>query len=255
MSRRWSSGSSARSRPTTASVATTAIPTWGRFYRMMQQQMCESTGGGCTYEGDDMRRTHAGMDITPTEFNAIVEALMRAMDAREAARRRAEPHPRALRTDARGRHRPLTRGADGDRERRRTGSCVERRGPVRDGGSAGKRARKPQPLVRGGEPAGDERCARLGPAAELQGAAAPSSSVRPSARRRAGAARTGRAGAWLPPVIQSRERTGSSASTATLVIAPRVGEQTARGGNAHVRATAVRRRGRAARRPAARSAP
>ena len=53
----------------------------GRFYRMMQQQMCESTGGGCTYEGDDMRRTHAGMDITPTEFNAIVEALMRAMDA------------------------------------------------------------------------------------------------------------------------------------------------------------------------------
>ena len=53
----------------------------GRFYRMMQVQMCEVTGGGCTYEGDDMRRTHGGMNITPTEFNGIVEALMRAMDA------------------------------------------------------------------------------------------------------------------------------------------------------------------------------
>lgn len=53
----------------------------GRFYRMMQAQMCEVTGGGCVYAGDDMRRTHAGMNITPTEFNGIVEALMRAMDA------------------------------------------------------------------------------------------------------------------------------------------------------------------------------
>ena len=55
----------------------------GRFYRMMQAQMCEVTGGGCVYEGDDMRRTHAGMNITPTEFNAIVEAMMRAMDAED----------------------------------------------------------------------------------------------------------------------------------------------------------------------------
>ena len=54
----------------------------GRFHRMMQEQMCEKTGGGCVYTGDDMRRTHGGMNITPVEFNAIVEALMRAMDAR-----------------------------------------------------------------------------------------------------------------------------------------------------------------------------
>ena len=53
----------------------------GRFDRMMQLQMCERTGGGCTYTGDDMRRTHGGMRITPTEFNAVVEALMDAMDA------------------------------------------------------------------------------------------------------------------------------------------------------------------------------
>jgi len=53
----------------------------GRFHRMMQLQMCERTGGGCAYTGDDMRSTHGGMNITPTEFNGIVEALMRAMDA------------------------------------------------------------------------------------------------------------------------------------------------------------------------------
>ena len=52
----------------------------GRFHRMMKEQMCMRTGGGCEYTGDDMKRTHAGMDIQPNEFNAIVEALMRAMD-------------------------------------------------------------------------------------------------------------------------------------------------------------------------------
>lgn len=52
----------------------------GRFHRMMTEQMCMETGGGCTYSGDDMLQTHAGMKITPVEFNGIVEALMRAMD-------------------------------------------------------------------------------------------------------------------------------------------------------------------------------
>ncbi|ASJ71454.1 group I truncated hemoglobin [Granulosicoccus antarcticus] len=52
----------------------------GRFHRMMGEQMCLLTGGGCTYTGDDMLRTHAGMKITRVEFTAIVEALMLAMD-------------------------------------------------------------------------------------------------------------------------------------------------------------------------------
>ena len=56
-----------------------------RFHAMVQEQMCARTGGGCVYTGDDMRRTHAGMDIHPGEFNAIVEALMRAMDQRGLA--------------------------------------------------------------------------------------------------------------------------------------------------------------------------
>ena len=55
----------------------------GRFHRMMVEQMCMETGGGCTYTGDDMQQTHAGMKITRVEFNAIVEALMRAMDSND----------------------------------------------------------------------------------------------------------------------------------------------------------------------------
>lgn len=52
----------------------------GRFHRMMSEQMCQLTEGNCVYSGDDMLRTHAGMKITRVEFNAIVEALMLAMD-------------------------------------------------------------------------------------------------------------------------------------------------------------------------------
>ena len=54
----------------------------GRFHVKVQEQMCARTGGGCTYTGDDMKRTHGGMNIQPGEFNAIVEALMKAMDKR-----------------------------------------------------------------------------------------------------------------------------------------------------------------------------
>lgn len=57
----------------------------GRFHRMMKEQMCMETGGGCAYTGDDMRRTHAGMNISRVEFNGIVEALMRAMESNDIA--------------------------------------------------------------------------------------------------------------------------------------------------------------------------
>jgi len=53
-----------------------------RFNLMMQQQMCSLSGGDCQYTGDNMKRTHGGMNITATEFNALVEAMMRAMDTR-----------------------------------------------------------------------------------------------------------------------------------------------------------------------------
>ncbi len=53
----------------------------GRFHRMMQLQICELADGPCVYTGDNMKRTHGGMNIQSAEFNAVVEALMRAMDS------------------------------------------------------------------------------------------------------------------------------------------------------------------------------
>ena len=52
----------------------------GRFHNLIQLQICELSDGPCIYTGDDMRRTHGGMNIQSREFNAVVEAMMRAMD-------------------------------------------------------------------------------------------------------------------------------------------------------------------------------
>ena len=43
-------------------------------------QICFLTGGGCTYDGDDMKTVHAGLNITEREFYGVVEALVRALD-------------------------------------------------------------------------------------------------------------------------------------------------------------------------------
>jgi hemoglobin len=44
-------------------------------------QICEATGGPCTYTGRDMRTAHRGMGITEAEFDALGEDLARALDA------------------------------------------------------------------------------------------------------------------------------------------------------------------------------
>lgn len=43
-------------------------------------QICEATGGPCTYTGKDMRSAHRGMNITEAHFNALVEDLVKALD-------------------------------------------------------------------------------------------------------------------------------------------------------------------------------
>lgn len=53
----------------------------GRFHGMLELHICELAKGPCVYTGDSMKRTHGGMDIQSAEFNAVVEALMRAMDS------------------------------------------------------------------------------------------------------------------------------------------------------------------------------
>jgi len=51
-----------------------------RVKRLVTAQFCTLSGGPCTYDGDDMRTSHGGLDITEREFNAIVEILRDALN-------------------------------------------------------------------------------------------------------------------------------------------------------------------------------
>jgi hemoglobin len=48
--------------------------------QMLVDQVCEATGGPCTYSGRDMRETHDGMGVTAGEFDALVEDLGATLD-------------------------------------------------------------------------------------------------------------------------------------------------------------------------------
>ena len=48
---------------------------------MLVDQVCQVSGGPCVYKGADMKSAHSSMDITKTDFNALVEVLQQSMDA------------------------------------------------------------------------------------------------------------------------------------------------------------------------------
>ena len=43
-------------------------------------QICQASGGPCTYTGRDMKTAHQGMGIKDADFNALVEDLVAALD-------------------------------------------------------------------------------------------------------------------------------------------------------------------------------
>ncbi len=51
-----------------------------RLKTMLVDQICETGGGPCKYTGQPMKVAHAGMRITETEFNALVEDLVKSLD-------------------------------------------------------------------------------------------------------------------------------------------------------------------------------
>jgi hemoglobin len=51
-----------------------------RLEAQLVDQICEASGGPCTYTGEDMRTVHAGMNITDAEFSALVEDLVAALN-------------------------------------------------------------------------------------------------------------------------------------------------------------------------------
>jgi hemoglobin len=48
----------------------------------LTDQLCKVAGGPCTYEGAPMLQSHRDLEIRRTDFNALVEVLQDAMDAR-----------------------------------------------------------------------------------------------------------------------------------------------------------------------------
>ncbi|WP_203299140.1 group I truncated hemoglobin [Marinobacter sediminum] len=50
------------------------------FHRHLTDQLCQLSGGPCTYSGRSMRKAHADMAITETQFNALAENLILAME-------------------------------------------------------------------------------------------------------------------------------------------------------------------------------
>ena len=51
-----------------------------KFKSNLADQICDATGGPCSYLGKDMKTTHQGMKITEAEWNATVENLVKALD-------------------------------------------------------------------------------------------------------------------------------------------------------------------------------
>lgn len=63
--------------------ARTDIP---RLKRMLVEQVCQATGGPCTYTGRDMTEAHRDMGVTAGEFDALVEDLVATLDKLDVAK-------------------------------------------------------------------------------------------------------------------------------------------------------------------------
>lgn len=53
-----------------------------RVKEQLVEQLCDLSGGPCTYKGADMESSHANLEIKKSDFHALVEVLQYSMDAR-----------------------------------------------------------------------------------------------------------------------------------------------------------------------------
>jgi hemoglobin len=51
-----------------------------RLKKEVVDQLCEATGGPCTYTGRSMLETHDGMQVTAGEFDVVMQHLGAALD-------------------------------------------------------------------------------------------------------------------------------------------------------------------------------
>jgi hemoglobin len=52
-----------------------------RLTKEFVDQLCQDTGGPCTYTGRDMKETHTNMGVTSGEFDAFMEDLVATLDS------------------------------------------------------------------------------------------------------------------------------------------------------------------------------
>ena len=56
-----------------------------RLKAQLVDQFCEVLGGPCKYTGAPMQPMHASLNVDKAQFNALVEALQKAMDKHQIA--------------------------------------------------------------------------------------------------------------------------------------------------------------------------
>jgi hemoglobin len=53
-----------------------------RLVTQLTEQLCQESGGPCTYAGAPMGPLHQPLNVTKNDFNALVEVLQQSMDAK-----------------------------------------------------------------------------------------------------------------------------------------------------------------------------
>ena len=61
-----------------------------RLKMMLVDQICQASGGPCTYTGRDMKTAHAGMGINGSEFDALVRDLVATLNKFKVPEREKE---------------------------------------------------------------------------------------------------------------------------------------------------------------------
>jgi hemoglobin len=51
-----------------------------RLEQLLVEQICQASGGPCTYAGKDMKTAHQGMGISSDDFDALLQDLVASLD-------------------------------------------------------------------------------------------------------------------------------------------------------------------------------
>jgi len=65
---------------------TTKGPKLDHFKQMLEDQLCDMTGGGCHYTGKTMSDEHASMKVTDAQFDAFVQDFQLALEEKQVSK-------------------------------------------------------------------------------------------------------------------------------------------------------------------------